>query len=83
MEYIEPIINRVEMILGDTYNIRYTYNPVDCTLLVKVTRNDSDWKLEMIFSEYDLQLNQTTIAGAMATAIVREFNEWLNNDKED
>lgn len=80
MLIIEPIIDRVELLLGDTYDIRSTYNPIDLKFFVSITRRDSDWKLEMIFSERDLQENQADIAMSMATAIIREFNEWVNSN---
>ena len=83
MTIIDPIIDRVELLLGDTYNIRYNYTPIDDMYYVRVDRNDRDWHLKMIFSEHDLQHNQSAIAGSIATSIIRSFNEWVNTYGKD
>ena len=78
MIIIDPIIDRVELLLGDTYNIRSTYNPIDLKFFVTITRKDSDWKLEMIFSEMELELNKATMDLAISKAIISNYNEWVN-----
>lgn len=77
MENFDYIIKRVELLLGDTYNIRYNYNPWSECYIIRVTRIVYERDFHLLFNVYkeDLFIEMHIMSSFIAQRIISGFSD--------
>ena len=76
MEFMDKVIGRIQLLLGNTYYIRYDYNTFEECFIVRALRNDCNIQINIKFYKPDLEdIEFNILASFTAQKIISEFSE--------
>lgn len=79
MELMDKIIERVKLLLGDTYYIRYQYNMVEECITIRAMRRDCDIEFYMNLHKEDLDIEMHIMSSFIAQRIISGFSDIIEN----
>lgn len=86
MNDFDYIIKRVELLLGDTYNIKYTYNPWAECYTIKVTRivygRDFHMMMNIYKQDLDIDIEMHIMSSFIAQRIISEFSDIIHDHEK-